>query len=262
MGFRGAGIGVLVAGDHLGDRREFSPEDERLLAAFGASAATAVATARSAAEDRLRHSISAAERERGRWARELHDETLQGLGALRVLLASGLRGSSEALEDAVREATSQLDSEIQSLRALIAELRPAALDEIGVEAAIQGLAERVSATAGLAVDIQLSLSDARSANGGPGSELESTIYRLVQEALTNVAKHSRAEHVRLSVIEQNGAVEVSVEDDGVGFDVGAGHGGFGVPGMRERVAMIGGSFELSSAPGAGATMRAVIPVQR
>ncbi len=240
---------------------EFSAEDERLLAAFGASAATAVATARSVAEDRLRHSISAAERERGRWARELHDETLQGLGALRVLLASGLRGSSEALEGAVREATSQLDSEIQNLRALIAELRPAALDEIGVEAAIQGLAERVSATAGLAVDTELSLSGARNAHG-PGSELESTIYRLVQEALTNVAKHSRAEHVRLSVIEHNGAVEVSVEDDGVGFDVGAGHGGFGLPGMRERVAMVGGSFELSSAPGAGATMRAVIPVPR
>ena len=172
-----------------------------------------------------------------------------------------MRGSSEALEGAVGEATSQLDSEIQNLRALIAELRPAALDEIGVEAAIQGLAERVSATAGLAVDTELALSGARNAHG-PGSELESTIYRLVQEALTNVAKHSRAEHVRLCVMEHNGVVEVSVEDDGVGFDVGAGHGGFGLPGMRERVAMIGGSFELSSAPGGGATMRAVIPVPR
>ncbi len=261
MGFRAAGIGVLCAGDPLGDRSEFSAEDERLLTAFAASAATAVATARSVAEDRLRQSISAAERERGRWARELHDETLQGLGALRVLLASGLRGGSpEALEGAVSEATSQLDSEIQNLRALIAELRPAALDEIGVEAAIQGLAEHVSATAGLAVETELSLSSAHAASNGPGSELESTIYRLVQEALTNVAKHSRAEHVRLSVVEHNGAIEVSVEDDGVGFDTRAGHGGFGLLGMRERVAMVGGSLELTSAPGAGATMRAVIPV--
>ncbi len=261
MGFRGAGIGVLAAGDHLGDRREFSAEEERLLGAFGASAATAVATARSAAEDRLRHSISAAERERGRWARELHDETLQGLGALRVLLASGLRtGSPAALESAAREATQQLDGEIQSLRALIAELRPAVLDEIGVAAAIQGLAERVSATAGLAVDTELSLSSVRNANGGPGSELESTVYRLVQEALTNVAKHSRAEHVRLSVVERGGAIEVSVADDGVGFDTRARQPGFGLLGMRERVAMHGGSLELTSAPGAGATMRAVIPV--
>jgi signal transduction histidine kinase len=164
------------------------------------------------------------------------------------------------MESAAQEATQQLDSEIQNLRALIAELRPAALDEIGVEAAIQGLAERVSATAGLAVETDLSLSGARNANNGPGSELESTVYRLVQEALTNVAKHSRAEHVRLSVVEHDGAIEVSVEDDGVGFDATASHQGFGLPGMRERVSMVGGSLELSSTPGAGATIRAVIPV--
>jgi signal transduction histidine kinase len=262
MIFRGAGIGVLCAGDPIGNRSEFTAEDERLLEAFATSAATAVATARSVAEARLRHSISAAERERGRWARELHDETLQGLGALRVMLASGLRrGSPEALEGAVAEATFQLDADIQNLRGLIAELRPAVLDEIGVEAAIQGLAERVSATAGLAVETELSLSDVNRGNGGPGSELDSTIYRLVQEALTNVAKHSRAEHVRLSVVEQNGAIEVSVSDDGVGFDPSARHGGFGLLGMRERVAMVGGSFELTSAPGAGAAMRAVIPTR-
>jgi signal transduction histidine kinase len=261
MVFRGAGIGVFCAGDPIGDTAEFTGEDERLLSAFAASAATAVATARSVAEDRMRHSISAAERERGRWARELHDETLQGLGALRVLLASGLRGGSpEMLEAAARQATAQLDSEIQNLRALIAELRPAALDEIGVEAAIQGLAERVSTTAGLAVETELSLSDFHHVGGGPGSELESTVYRVVQEALTNVAEHSRAEHVRLRVVEQGGTIEVLVSDDGVGFDPGAGHRGFGLVGMRERVTMVGGSLELTSAPGAGATMHAVIPV--
>jgi signal transduction histidine kinase len=96
--------------------------------------------------------------------------------------------------------------------------------------------------------------------GGPGSELESTVYRVVQEALTNVAKHSRAEHVRLRVVEKGGTIEVSVSDDGVGFDPGAGHRGFGLVGMRERVTMVGGSLELTSAPGGGATMHAVIPV--
>ncbi len=261
MSFRGAGIGVLIAADPLDGRSEFSPEDERLLTAFAGSAATAVATARAVAEERLRHSIAAAERERGRWARELHDETLQALGALRVLLTSALRsGSHEALENAVRDATSQLDAEIHGLRGLIAELRPAALDEIGVEAAIQGLAERVSATAGLAVETELQLSSADPRGGRPASELESAIYRIVQEALTNVAKHSRAEHARLSVRERDGAIEVCVEDDGVGFDPGAEHTGFGLLGMRERVAMAGGAFELTSAPGAGATVRAVIPV--
>jgi signal transduction histidine kinase len=262
------GLPILIRGEaygnlYLTDKQgadEFTEADEEAGVVLAEWAAIAIENARSVAEDRLRHSISAAERERGRWARELHDETLQGLGALRVLLASGLRaGSPKALEGAVAEATSQLDTEIESLRALIAELRPAALDEIGVEAAIQGLADRVSATAGLDVETELSLSR-QEGNSRPGSELDSTIYRLVQEALTNVAKHSRAEHVRLSVVERNGAVEIRVLDDGVGFDPSARHGGFGLLGMRERVAMVGGSFELTSAPGAGATMRAVIPV--
>ncbi len=261
MAFRGSGIGVLLAGDPLRDQAEFSAEDEELLTAFAASASTAVATARSIAEERLRHSIAAAERERGRWARELHDETLQGLGALRVLLTSGLQQSSPlALEGAVDEAISQLGSEIQNLRGLIAELRPAALDEIGVEAAIQGLVERVSAAAGLEVETELSLPSRRRDTDGPGSDLESTVYRLVQEALANVAKHSRAEHVRLSVVEGGDAIKISVEDDGVGFDPDAEHAGFGLLGMRERVAMAGGSFELTSSAGVGAKLRAVIPV--
>jgi signal transduction histidine kinase len=264
------GLPILIRGEAFGniyltekqDGEPFSDADEEAGVVLAEWAAIAIENARSVAEDRLRHSISAAERERGRWARELHDETLQGLGALRVLLASGRRGgSADALEGAVAEAISQLDAEIQNLRALIAELRPAALDEIGVEAAIQGLADRVSATAGLAVETHLSLPALRGGREAPGSELESTIYRLVQEALTNVAKHSRAEHVRLSAIERNGAIEVSVEDDGVGFEPGMRHGGFGLLGMRERVTMVGGRFELTSAPGAGATIRAVIPAQ-
>jgi signal transduction histidine kinase len=264
------GLPIMIRGEVFGNLYltekgggdSFSDADEEAGVVLAEWAAIAIENARSVAEDRLRHSISAAERERGRWARELHDETLQGLGALRVLLASGRRGGSpEALEIAVSEATSQLDTEIQNLRALIAELRPAALDEIGVEAAIQGLADRVSATAGVEVETHLSLAVAKAGTNGPASELESTIYRLVQEALTNVAKHSRAEHVRLSVVERSGAIEVFVEDDGVGFDPGVRHGGFGLRGMRERVAMVGGRFEIVSAPGAGAAIRAVIPAR-
>ncbi len=260
MAFRGAGIGVLLAGDPLGERREFSDDDEQLLAAFADSAAIAVATTRSIAEERLRHSVAAADRERGRWARELHDETLQGLGALRILLTSGLqRGSSEDLEAAVGQAISQLATEIQNLRGLIAELRPAALDEFGLEAALQGLVERVSTGAGLAVQTELSLPGRSASNGPEGPELEGTVYRLVQEALTNVAKHSRAENVVLSVVERDGAIHVSVADDGVGFDPSAQHAGFGLLGMRERVMMAGGSLELSSSPGAGAEVKAMVP---
>jgi signal transduction histidine kinase len=96
-------------------------------------------------------------------------------------------------------------------------------------------------------------------DGRQDPELESTVYRLVQEGLSNIAKHSRAEHVRLRVVERNGAIEVTIEDDGVGFEPGAQHGGFGLAGMRERVAMVGGSLEVDAAPGGGARLHAVIP---
>ena len=92
--FRGHSLGVLVALDSLGRSGGFTEEDERVLDSFAASAATAVATAQSVAEDRMRDSIEAAERERGRWARELHDEALQSMAGLRVMLSSARRGGT------------------------------------------------------------------------------------------------------------------------------------------------------------------------
>jgi len=260
--FRGQPLGVIAAFDRLGDAAGFSEEDEDLLMSFAAGAATAVATAQSVEEDSLRRSLEAAERERGRWARELHDETLQGLGALRVLLASALRrGSAEAVHAAAREAVEQLADEIESLRRLISELRPAALDEIGLAAAIEGLAERSAAEGGFAVDIAVSLSGGNGAGPGRlGSEVENAVYRTVQEALTNVKKHAAAEHVEVRVGEAEGAVELLVRDDGRGFAPETEDGaGFGLLGMRERIAMAGGRIEVDSAPGEGTVVRAVLP---
>ena len=102
--FRGRAVGVLAAYDRVGGERGFDREDERLLGAFAASAATAVATGRQVEEQRLRQSIEASEQERRRWARELHDETLQSLAALRVGLSSAMRGSEEDLRGAVQVA--------------------------------------------------------------------------------------------------------------------------------------------------------------
>jgi PAS domain S-box-containing protein len=256
--FRGSALGVVVAFDRRGGP-QFGDEDELLLASFAASAATAVATAQYVAEDRLRRSIEVSEHERRRWARELHDETLQSLGALRVSLGSALRyDSDEALRRVVDDAVDEIAREIEALRGLITELRPAALDELGLAAALEALSDRSARTVGLDMDTQVSLS---STNGGRRltPELESTIYRLVQEALTNVAKHARAEHVLLRVVERNGSVEVVVQDDGVGFDPRSVEEGFGLLGMRERVAMAGGEISVRSAPGHGTTMRALLP---
>ena len=150
LAFRGRSVGVLAAFDHLGDEAGFDDEDERLLGAFAASAATAVATGKSVEEQRLRESIEASEQERRRWARELHDETLQSLAGLRVGLSAALRGSEQELRAAVESAVENVVEEIANLRTLIVELRPAALDEYGAAAAIESLAERTAARQGIA----------------------------------------------------------------------------------------------------------------
>jgi PAS domain S-box-containing protein len=256
--FRGSALGLVAAFDRR-DGPSFSEEDERLLLAFAASAATAVATARDVAQDRLRRTIEAAEQERKRWARELHDETLQGLGALRVSLASALRGADEkSLREVVATAVDELAEEIRSLRSLISELRPAALDELGLGAALEALSERSASVVGLEMDTDVRIGTPEE-GGRLAPELESTIYRLVQEALSNVAKHARAERVSLSVRETDGYVDVAITDDGVGFDPDAPGAGFGLLGMRERVAMAGGTIDVRSAPGQGATIEARLP---
>ena len=231
LAFRGESLGVLVAVD---------AEDEELVEAVAASAATALATAQSVAQDRLRNSIEAAEQARARWARELHDETLQGLVGLRMMLSSARRADSP--EEVLTEAIDQTKREIVNLRALIAELRPAALDELGLGPAIETLAARSGAAADVSTHVSLG-----SARLSP--DAESTVYRVVQEALTNVAKHSGAQHVRVEVARANGSVEVVVEDDGCGFDPSAATSGLGLLGMRERVQLTGGRLEIESTAG-------------
>jgi signal transduction histidine kinase len=254
--FRGRASGVLAAFDCLSGGPEFDAEDERLLLSFAASAATAVATAKTVEEDRLRHSIQAAEQERGRWARELHDETLQGLAALRVLLSSSLQKSAD-MEETVRQAVAYITTEIESLRNLITELRPAALDELGLTPAIESLVARTRSVEGLEVELNIELGEDRLE-----PEVESTVYRLVQEALTNVAKHGQATSVIVSLVERDLMVEVSVRDDGVGFDPSVPTSGFGLAGMRERAALASGELEITSSPGEGTTVRATIPAKR
>lgn len=256
--FRDQRLGVLAAFDRLTDGPAFDEDDEMLLRGFAASAATAVNTARSVADVRLRQSLAAAEQERGRWARELHDETLQGLGAVRVLLSTGLRQTSaDSRERVMRDAIEHISQEIENLRALISELRPAALDELGLQPAIEGLIERSASRQGLEVQARIELD---SHDGRLSPELESTIYRLVQEALTNVVKHARADRVEIELVRRDSDVSLLVRDDGMGFDVAAPTAGFGLSGMRERVELSSGTLEVESAPGGGTTVRARIPV--
>jgi signal transduction histidine kinase len=257
--YRGSGLGVLAAFDRLDGDGSFTRDDEQLLEAFAAQAATAVATAKTVEAERLRRSMAGAEAERRRWARELHDETLQALGGLKVLLSGASRlDDPGAMRAVMREAIEQLSRDIEALRGLIAELRPAALDQLGLEPALTSLAKRTSMTTGLEIHTQIDIPDGERL----APELETTVYRIVQESLTNVAKHARAAHVELTVRCAEDELRISIADDGTGFDPEEAHnGGFGLAGMRERVELAGG--ELSVRPGdrAGTTISARLPVR-
>jgi signal transduction histidine kinase len=256
--YRGQSLGVLAAFDRLAGDGAFSRDDEQLLEAFAAQAATAVATAKSVEADRRRRSLAATEAERHRWARELHDETLQALGGLKVLLSSATRlDDPEAMRAAMRDATQQLTGDIEALRALIAELRPPALDQLGLAPALASLAQRTAAGNELEISADIDLPDDRRL----APELETTVYRVVQESLTNVVKHANASSIDVTVRCADRGVDVSVADDGIGFDSDATAGtGFGLAGMRERVELAGG--ELSVLPGAdaGTVVRARLPL--
>jgi signal transduction histidine kinase len=254
MLYRGEALGILAAFDHGADQAAFSEDDEQMLRTFAASAATAVALAQSVASDRLRSSLAAADTERRRWARELHDETLQGLGGLQLLLSSALIDDDlDLAQGAMREAVEHIEREIENLRSIITELRPAALDELGLKTALEALLDRHREQNGTEVDSQLELPDIADA------ELESTVYRLVQEALTNVAKHARADSVRVAIGGSDGEVSIEVQDDGSGFDTATKTEGFGLAGMRERVSLAGGTLEISSGE-QGTLVQVCLPV--
>ncbi len=252
--YRGRSLGVLCAFDRLDEQPGFGDREEELLLAFAASAATAVATAQSVEAERLRDTIRSAERERRRWARELHDETLQGLAALGVVLSAGLQAGGDTLEESARQAIAQVSTEIANLRALITELRPAALDELGLVSAIEGLVRRAREVDGLDADTELSLDEE-----ALDPELKTAVYRLVQEALTNVGRHARAQRVDVTVRQDPDALEVVVADDGGGFDPGDATQGFGLAGMRERAALMNGRLDVQTSH-AGTTVAARFPL--
>jgi len=258
--YRGRALGVLAAFD-----RErlvtFSEDDEQILVSFAASAATAVATAQTVQTDRLRHSLEAAEAERRHWARELHDETLQALGGFKLLASAARRGNdSIQMADALELLAAGLDGEIENLHAIISELRPAALDDLGLRPAIQGLAQHHQVVNGIDVDCRLHLPDPTLSDRRLTPELETTVYRLIQEALTNVAKHADAAQVTVQVDAADGTVEIEVTDDGHGFDTAQTTAGYGLMGMRERAALADGTVTLASQPGR-TTVRATLPAR-
>ncbi len=268
LDLEGHGGGMVIA---LRSDGSFRGPDRQALSAFASSVSQRLAAERSVEIERLRYGMEARERERTRWAREIHDESIQGIGALRLQLANARDlHDVQALSTAVDTALEGLGTEIDGLRHLITELRPAALDDLGLAAALEALARRAQAIDGLEVktDIHLGGEDADNGSRRLDPELESTIYRVVQEALTNVSRHAQATSAVISVTERDGSVQASVTDDGKGLPNadrlgprGDGlEGGFGMSGMRERAELVGGELEFVPAPQRGTIMRLTVPL--
>jgi signal transduction histidine kinase len=264
LSMEGQGGGIVIA---LREKNSFRGPDKDALKAFATSVAQRLAAERSVEIERLRYGMEARERERTRWAREIHDESIQGMGALRLRLANARDvEDAEALREAVDVVLDGLGNEIDGLRHLITELRPAALDDLGLAAALEALARRAQAIDGL--DVQTVIELDHDGGGRLDPELESTIYRIVQEALTNVSRHAEATNAVVRISEQNGNVVASVTDDGKGMP-GADRlgprgdgleGGFGMGGMRERAELVGGELDWRPAPERGTTVSLTVPL--
>jgi signal transduction histidine kinase len=256
--FRGRAMGTLVALDREAGR-DFDEEDVRLLQAFAASAATAVATAQTVHAERLQQQVEVAEGERRRWAQELHDGVLQTLAAVRITLAAALQATgedrAEKIERAAEGTVEGLEDQITELSRLINDLRPASLERLGLPAALEALAEESGNRGGFDVATSIEV------DGELTSDEERGVYRLVQEALTNVVKHADAEHANVAVRTDGATVRIEVGDDGAGFDPSAPGVSRGLLGMRERVETLGGTIEIDSRPGEGTTVSSRLPLR-
>jgi signal transduction histidine kinase len=250
----GRPIGVIEIHDKLGGEPRFSDNDQRLAETFAARAAIAVDLSRRIARDALRRVVDAQETERRRLARELHDETGQALTSI-LLGLKGLEASAE--EAALSDIRRLVVDTLQDVRRLAVELRPPVLDDFGLDAALERLTTAFGEQTGMRVQFESTLGDVRLPE-----DVETALYRIVQEALTNVVKHAQAQTVSVVLGRSADAAIAVVEDDGVGFDpTSVRPDGFGVEGMRERVSLLDGRLRVQSRSGGGTTIAAEVPLR-
>jgi len=212
----------------------------------------------------LQHVTRAQEEERRRIARELHDDTVQAL----VVhcqnideLASGTRGLQKAARLRLEELHQQANNIMREVRRLSQDLRPAALDNLGIVPALQWLVSDVARYSGIAVNLKVRGDERRLPD-----ETELVLFRIVQEALRNVWKHAQATSAEITLEFAEGKIRVSVEDDGIGFDPPSvvsnlpRDGKLGLAGMQERTSILGGTLTIKSAPGKRTTLATEVPV--
>lgn len=253
---RGRPIGIVMAHDRAGPDPRFTDQDLRLAETFAERAAVAADLSTRVARDALTRVVDAQELERKRLARELHDETGQALTsmllALRTIEEAKTSGEREGATERLR---TQLVDTLHDVRRLAVELRPKALDDFGLVPALERLTSTFSEQTAIPVEFEAMLDDTRLPPG-----VETALYRIVQEALTNVIKHSRASRVSVLLRRKPDSVAAVIEDDGQGFDVDATRdGGVGLIGMRERIELIDGRLAVESSRG-GTSVVAEVPL--
>ena len=254
---RGRAIGVLIAHDREGSSPAFSDDDLRLAESLADRAAVAVDLSERVGRDALARVVKAQELERKRLARELHDETGQALTSillgLKPLEQSARTDEERAAMASLREL---VVSTLRDVRRLAVELRPSALDDFGLATAVERLADTFRDSTGMRVDVETRLGEVRLP-----PEVETALYRIVQEALANIVKHAEATHVSILLTRKDFSVAAVVEDDGKGFDeTNTGDDVLGIVGMRERVGLVGGRLAIESGSGSGTTVAAEVPI--
>jgi signal transduction histidine kinase len=255
---RDEAIGVVIAHDKLGADARFADSDLRLAEQFAARAAIAVDLSRRVARDALRRVVEGQELERQRLARELHDETGQALTSILLGLKSVEEAkSSQAMQAAAASLRELVVATLQDVRRLAVELRPKALDDFGLVAALERLVQTFTDATGIETQVQTSLGEGRLP-----AEVETTLYRVVQEALTNVVKHAGARNVSIVLRRRDGSAMAVVEDDGEGFDPkNVPDSGLGLLGMRERISLVDGRLDIESSPATGTTVVVEVPLR-
>jgi signal transduction histidine kinase len=282
MTYRSLGVPLLTKGQVFGglalssvrEEEPFGEPELNLLAAFAGQIATSLENTQlyevvqereTQLEELVRQLVNAQERERGRIARELHDETGQKLTALAMGLAAvetSLAGEPVRAQGLVRNLRDVADQSITELRNIMADLRPAQLDDLGLVPALRWY---VGQYTDRHPDLNVTLSADRMPKRLPPG-LETVLFRVAQEALTNIARHAHASQTNIELNQHAGSVRLVVTDDGVGFDVNAPPkyergSGLGLVGMRERVALVGGTCTVESEPGRGTRIIIELPVK-
>jgi signal transduction histidine kinase len=268
---KGCALGSMCVGTRV--QHDFDAEEQKLLGAIGNQIAVAIENARLYAEvqhkeqlrgELLRKVIAAQEEERRRIARELHDDTSQALAALLYAAEGGtdmknLAEVQEMLQGMQQLAVRTLDG----VHKLIFDLRPTMLDHLGLVPALRWFAQSRLEPTGIRVTVEEKSTPRRL----PG-EVETALFRVVQEAITNIARHAAARNVHIAFEFTDESIIVEVEDDGIGFDLVAvtispdSERGLGLMGMRERAELLGGQVDISTAPGYGTQVQIYVPIDQ